>query len=60
MNGRFNIVNAVAYRINCITEPAFEFMLSQVTKTKSNMCNIFDSDTIMPIKKQTRRRPCEF
>ena len=27
---------------------------------KSNLCNIFDSDRIMAIKKQIRRRPNEF
>ena len=36
------------------------FMLSQMTKSKSNSCNIFDSNRIMAIKKRIRRRPYEF
>ena len=50
MNSRFNITTTVTYRIQCILKAAFEFMLSQMTKFKSNSCNIFDSDTIMAIK----------
>ena len=52
MNGRFNIITAVTYRIDCVLEATFEFMLSEVTKTTSNLCNIFASDRIMGIKKQ--------
>ena len=60
MNSRFNIITAVINRIECILKAAFEFMLSQMTKFKSNSCNIFDSDRIMTIKKQIRRRFYEF
>ena len=57
MNSRFNIITAV---IELILKTMFEFMLSQMTKSKSNSCNIFDSDRIMAIKKRIRRRPYEF
>ena len=59
MNGRFNINTAVTFRIDCVLEATFEFMLSEVTKTTSNLCNIFAFDRIMGIKKRIRRRPCE-
>ena len=52
MNSRFNIITAVTNRIECILKTAFEFMLSQMTKSKSNSCNIFDSYRIMAIKKR--------
>ena len=32
----------VPYRIECIVKAVFEFMLSQMTKSISNSCNIFD------------------
>ena len=60
MNSRFNIITTVAYRIQCILKALFEFMYSQMTKSKSNSCYIFDSDRIMAIKKRIRRRPYEF
>ena len=60
MNSRFNIITAGTYRIECILKAVFEFMLSQITKLKSNLCSIFDSDSIMAIKKRIRRRPFEF
>ena len=60
MNSRFNIITAVTNRIECILKTAFEFMLSQMTKSKSNSCNMFDSYRIMAIKKRIRRRPYEF
>ena len=60
MNSRFNIITAVTYRIECILKAVLEFMLSQMTKFKSNSCNIFDSDRIMTIKKQIRRRLHQF
>ena len=60
MNSRFNIITAVINRIECILKAVFEFMLSQMTKFKSNSCNIFDSNRIMTIKKQIRRRLYEF
>ena len=60
MNSRFNIIIAVTYKIECILEAAFEFMLSQLTKPNSSSCNIFDSDRIMTVKKQIRRRSYEF
>ena len=60
MNSIFNIITAVTYRIDCILKAVFDLMLSQMTKSKSNSCNIFDSDRIMAIKKRIRRRPYEF
>ena len=64
MNSRFNIITAVTYRIECILKTVFEFMLSQMTKPKSNLCNIFDYiidlNRIMAIKIRIRRRPYEF
>ena len=36
INSRFNIITAVTYRIECILKAVFEFMLSQMTKFKSN------------------------
>ena len=60
MNSRFNIITTVAYRIQCILKAVFEFMFSQMTKSKSNLCYTFDSDKIMAIKKRIRRRPYEF
>ena len=60
LNSIFNIINVVTYRIECILKAVLEFMLSQMTKSKSNSCNIFDPDRIMAIKKQIRRRPYEF
>ena len=60
MNSRFNIITAVTYRIERILKAVFEFMLSQMAKSKSNSSNIFDPDRIMAIKKQIRRRPHEF
>ena len=60
MNSKFNIITAVTYRIECILKAVFEFMMSQITKSKSNLCNVFDSDKIMAIKKRIRRRPYEF
>ena len=55
MNGKFNVITAVAYKINCVLEAMFEFMLSQVAKTMSNSCNMFDSNRIMAIKKPITR-----
>ena len=60
MNSRFNIITAVTYRIERILKAVFEFMLSQMAKSKSNSSNIFDPDRIMAIKKRIRRRPHEF
>ena len=60
MNTRFNIITAVTYRIECILKAVSESMLSQMTKCKSNLCNILDSDRIMAIKKRIRRRLYEF
>ena len=60
MNCRFNIITAVTYRIECILKAVFEFMLLQITKSKSNSSNTFDSDCIMAITKRIKRRPCEF
>ena len=60
MISKFNIIIAVTYRIACILKAMFEFILSQMTKSKSNSCNIFDSDRIMAIKKRIRRRSYEF
>ena len=60
MNSRFNIITAVTYRIERILKAVFEFMLSQMAKSKSDSSNIFDPDRIMAIKKQIRRRPHEF
>ena len=64
MNSRFNIITAVTYRIDCILKTVFEFMLSQMTKPKSNLCNIFDYiidlNRIMAIKIRIRRRPYGF
>ena len=60
MNRRFNIINTVTCSIDCTLESMLEFMLSRVTKTKSNSYNIFDSDSVMAIKKTIRRRPYEF
>ena len=39
MNSRFNIIIVVTYRIDCILKAVFEFMLSQMTKSKSNTFN---------------------
>ena len=58
MNSRFNIITTVTYRIQCILKVVFKFM--QMTKFKSNSCNIFDSDKIMAIKKRIRRRLHQF
>ena len=52
MNSRFNIITTVTYRIQCILKAVFEFMLSQMTKSKWNSCNIFDSDRIVAIKNE--------
>ena len=60
MNSRVNIITAVIYRIECILKAAFEFMFLQMTKSKSNSCNLFDSDRMMAIKKRIRRMPYEF
>ena len=60
MNSRFNIITAVTYRIECILKAVFEFMLLQMTNSKSSLCNIFDTDRIMAIKKQIRGRPYAF
>ena len=56
MNGRFNIIIAVTYRINCVLEAMLESMFSQVTKTKSIFCNIFDFDRIKAIIKRVKGR----
>ena len=56
MNSRFNSIAAVTYQIECILKALFEFVLSQMTKSKLNSCNIFDADRIMAIKKRIRRR----
>ena len=60
MSSRFNIITAATYRVECILKAVFEFMLSQMAKSKWNLCNIFDSDRIIAIKKQIRRKPYEF
>ena len=60
MNSRFNIITAVTFTIQCILKTVFEFMLSQMTKSKWNSFNIFDSDRIMAIKKRIRKTPSEF
>ena len=44
----------------CILKAVFEFMFSQMAKSKSNSCYIFDLDRIMAIKKRIRRRLYEF
>ena len=60
MNSRFNIIIVVTNRIDCILKPVLDFMLSQMTKSKSNSCNIFGSDRIMAIRKRIIRRLYEF
>ena len=60
MNSRFNIITVVTNRIDCILKAVLDFMLSQMTKSKSNSCNIFDSDRIMAIRKRIIRRLYEF
>ena len=60
MNSRFNIITAITYSIECFLKALLEFMLSQMTKSKSTLCNIFDFDRIMAIKKQIGGRPYEF
>ena len=58
MNSRFNIITTVAYRIQCILKAVFEFMFSQMTKSKSNSCYIFDFDRIMAVKKTNQKKVC--
>ena len=60
MNSRFYIITAVTYRIESILKAVLEFMLSQMTQSKSKSCNTFDSDRISAIEKRIRRRSCEF
>ena len=55
MNSRFNIITVVTNRIDCILRAVLDFMLSQMTKSNSNSCNIFDSDRIMAIRKRIMR-----
>ena len=47
INSGFNIITTVTYRIECILKAVIEFMLSQMTKSKSNSIIIFYSDGII-------------
>ena len=45
-NYRFNIIASVTFRINWVLKTMVKFMLSQVTQTKSNSCDIFDCNRV--------------
>ena len=60
MNSRFNIITTVAYRIQCILKAVFEFMFSQMTKSKSIRVVYLIPIGLWQSKKQIRRRPYEF
>ena len=57
MNSGFNIITTVTYRIECILKAVIEFMLSQMTKSKSNSIIIFYSDGIIAFGGRIRGRP---
>ena len=40
MKSRFNIITVATYRIDCILKAVFQFMLSQITMSKSNTSNL--------------------